>query len=115
MVIGNFERALVSFAPQRIVTEGIIFLNAVLCTAGVFLSAPTAERTSSEHGFAWSRLLPKTIVVGLVAMVLSLLADWGVARAIFGNRQAPHASKHIRFGPDATATTAKPKPGVPHP
>jgi len=115
MVVGNFERALVSFAPQRLVTEGVIFLNAALCTVGIFLSAPAAERTSPETGFAWSRLLPKTAVMGSIAMALSVLADWSVARAVFGDRQAPQASKHIRFGPDATATTAKPKPGVPHP
>ena len=114
MVVGNFERALVSFAPQRIVTEGIIFLNAVLCTAGILLSAPTAERTWLETGFAWSRLLPKTIVVGLGAMALSVLADWGVACAVFGDQQAPHASKHICFGLNVTATTGKPKFGVPH-
>jgi len=114
MVIGNFQRALVSFAPQRLVTEGIIFLNAALCT-GVFLGAPVTERALPAGGFAWSRLLPRTAVVGQVAMALSLLVDWGVARAIFGDRLAPHASRHIRFGPDATATKEKPKPGAPHP
>ena len=115
MVVGNFERALVSFAPQRLVTEGVIFLNAALCTMGILLSAPAAERPAAEPGFDWSRLLPKTAVVASIAVTLSLLIDWGVTRAVFGDRQAPQASKHIRFGPDATATTAKPKPGVPHP
>jgi len=115
MVIGNFERALVSFAPQRLVTEGVIFLNATLCTVGIFLSAPAAERAFPKTEFAWSRLLPKTIAVGVAVIALSVLADWAVTRAIYGDRQAPHASRHIRFGPDATAITAKPKPGVPHP
>src|SRR5438874_9108180 len=41
MVVANFERALVGFAPQRLVTEGVIFLNAVLCT-GICLGI-TAE------------------------------------------------------------------------
>jgi len=115
MVIGNFERALVWFAPQRLVTEGVIFLNAALCTMGILLGAQAAERTSPETGFAWSRLLPKTVVIGSIAMALSVLADWGVARAVFGDQPAPQAAKLIRFVPDATATTAKPKPGVPHP
>jgi len=115
MVVGNFERAVVSFAPQRLVTEGVIFLNAALCTMGIFLSAPFAEHQATKPGFDWSRLLPKTAAVGSIAVTLSLLIDWGVTRAVFGDQQAPHASKHIRFGPNATATTAKPKPGVPHP
>src|SRR5581483_7228038 len=32
VVIGNFMKALVSFAPQRLVTEGAIYVNALLCT-----------------------------------------------------------------------------------
>ncbi|MGA8351097.1 MAG: hypothetical protein WB773_25115 [Isosphaeraceae bacterium] len=31
MVIGNFERALVGFKDQRLVTEGVIHLNALIC------------------------------------------------------------------------------------
>jgi len=115
VVVGNFERALVSFAPQRLITEGVIFLNAALCTVGIFLSAPRGENEPAGDGFDWSRLLPKTVAVGLVAMALSVLADWGIVRAIYGDTQASHASKHIRFGPNATATKEKPKPGAPHP
>ncbi len=33
MVIGNFERALVGFKDQRLVTEGVIHLNVLLCVA----------------------------------------------------------------------------------
>jgi hypothetical protein len=115
MVVGNFERALTSFAPQRLITEGVVFLNAALCTIGIFLSAPGADRKLPEAGFNWSRLLPKTFAVGLIAMALSVPADWVVVRAVYGDTQASHASKHIRFGPEATATTEKPKLDVPHP
>ena len=65
MVIGNFERALAGFAAQRLVTEGIIFLNAALCTAGIFLSAPANRRQLPGPDFSWSRLLPKIVVAGL--------------------------------------------------
>jgi hypothetical protein len=115
MVIGNFERALVSFAPQRLVTEGIIFLNATLCTAGIFLNAPATDRELPIAGFSWSRLLRKVAVVGLLAACFSILADWAIVRGLYGDRPATNAAKHIRFGPDATATKEKPKAGVPHP
>ena len=115
MVIGNFERAVVSFSPQRLVTEGVIFLNAALCTIGIFLSAPAADRDFPTSTFLWSRLLPKIILVGLVATALSVLVDWAGVRAIFGDRPAGNASKHIRFGPNATATKNKIPHGVPHP
>jgi len=115
MVIGNFERALPSFAPQRLVTEGVVFLNAALCTIGIFLSAPANRRELPGADFSWGRLVPRVAILGLVASALSVLVDWGVVRAVFGDRHVSNASLHIRFGPDATATKKKPLPGVLHP
>ena len=115
MVVGNFERAVVSFAPQRLVTEGVIFLNAALCTAGIFLSAPAAARQPPELAAPWRRWLPRTVLAGLVAGAVSVLADWAVVRGIYGDRQAGFAARHVRFGPDATATREKPTANLPHP
>jgi len=115
MVIGNFERALVSFAPQRLVTEGIIFLNAALCTVGIFLSAPTVRQKLPGVEFHWRRLLPRTMLVGLIATTFSVVADWAIVRGIYGDRPAGFAARHIRLGPDATATAEKPRPELPHP
>lgn len=115
MVVGNFERALVSFAPQRLVTEGVIFLNAALCTIGIFVSAPSFVQKSPSIEFHWRRLLPRTILVGVVATACSVIMDWAVVRGIYGDRQAGFAAKHIRFGPEATATIEKPRPELPHP
>lgn len=118
MVIGNFERALPSFAPVRLVTEGVIFLNAVLCTIGILTTALTAVAQTSAPGalnISWPALLRKTAAIGVVAGALSIVADWGLIRAIYGNRPAGYASKHIRFGPDATATKSKLPANAPHP
>ncbi len=52
-------------------------------------------------------LIKKAVVVGMLATVISLLADWGLTRAMYGNELAGFSAKHIRFGPDATATTEK--------
>jgi hypothetical protein len=115
VVVGNFERALVSFAPQRLVTEGVIFFNAVLCTVGVLGIArePEAEPTSPK--LAGQNLLAKTAVIGMVFAGISVLADWAVVRGIYGDTAAKYAGRHIRFGPDKTATTEKPAAGRPHP
>jgi hypothetical protein len=115
MVIGNFERALVSFAPVRLVTEGIIFLNAVVCSVGILLKAPAESSGWVTLHISWARLLPKTVAAGCAAMVLSVLADWAMVRTVYGNRFAGNAEKHIRFGPDATATKEKPRSDLPHP
>jgi hypothetical protein len=112
MVAGNFERAVVSFAPQRIITEGVIFLNAVLLTAIVLL-AP------ARPAVAPAQLLPfnlrRIAISSLLALVLITAIGWTGKRLLFGDAFAGHAAKHVRFGPDATATKAKPQPGKTHP
>lgn len=115
VVMGNFERALVRFAPQRLITEGVIFFNAVLCT--VLLLASPRFRTAVET-LTPARLrqaLRRILSIGLVGTALSLVADWGVVRAIYGDTFAGHAALHIRFGPRATASSDKPKANQPHP
>ena len=50
----------------------------------------------------------RTIVtVGAVAAVLSIVADWGIVRAVYGHRYAGHAALHIRFGPSSDHQPAK--------
>ena len=116
VVVGNFERALVAFAPQRLVTEGVIFLNAVLCTTGVLATAREPEvEPSAPKSFSWRPTLKRTVAIGFALAVLSVLGDWAVVRGIYGDTSARYAGKHIRFGPDRTASTQKPAPGLPHP
>ncbi len=49
MVIGNFERAVVSFAAQRLVTEGVIHCTALLCAVTLLISdSPAASLAEAE-------------------------------------------------------------------
>jgi hypothetical protein len=109
MVVGNFERALVGFRPQRLVTEGVIFVNAAICTLLMLLQAGSGPTSRGERSSGYVPALRKTIVVGVVVTALTILADWGIVRAIYGDRFAGHAGLHIRFGPNATAD----RPGSP--
>jgi hypothetical protein len=102
VVVGNFERIVVSFTQERLVTEGVIHLNAMLCTLLVLL-APGASRTGPivEDGEGRFRLW-RTLALGVIAAAVSIVIDWGIVRAIYGDRFAGHANLHIRFGPRAT-------------
>jgi hypothetical protein len=115
MVVGNFERAVVSFAPQRLVTEGVIYLNAVICTLIVLLDAGHKNAPSPQSATTLGPLIKRTVAIGLAGMILSVFADWATVRALYGDRFAGYAGKHIRFGPDATAVNRPPTPGEPHP
>jgi hypothetical protein len=113
VVIGNFERAVVGFAPQRLVTEGAIFLNALICTALVLaLSCEGGAPTElPPPRFPFARLA----TAGLFALVVTTSGSWAIVRALYGNNPAPGANLHIRFGPNATATTAPLAKDRPHP
>ncbi|MEK7675006.1 MAG: hypothetical protein AAB676_04110 [Verrucomicrobiota bacterium] len=115
MVLGNFDRAQVAFVPQRLVTEGTIHFNAVLCTVLLLFFARPAPLNLLPAAANLGTLLKKTLVIGLAGMTLSVLADWGIVRAIYGDQSAGHGGQHIRFGPNATATKEKPKAGQAHP
>lgn len=117
MVVGNFDRSVVNFAPQRLITEGLIFMNATITTLILLsgLPATIAAVEAEAEKIPFGALLKKAVTVGLLASVLSLLADWGITRAMYGETQAGFSAKHIRFGANATATAEKPKAGQPHP
>lgn len=106
LVVGNFERALVSFKAQRLVTEGVIGAVALAVTVLILAwpppvrKAPEPELAPTEQpGRPW---LARTLTAGLIAATVSVLLDWAIVRSIYGDRYAGHANLHIRFGPRAT-------------
>jgi len=105
MVIGNFERALVGFKDQRLVTEGVIHLNALICalivlTADRPLVSGTIVMPRSPAPAQWGRL----VALGAGAALIAIVADWAIVRGLYGDRFAGHAGLSIRFGPNATTS-----------
>ncbi len=102
MVIANFERALVSFHENRLVTEWVILLNAALATflVAVLPRETPVPETQEPEAYAplvrrlWRRCLP------LIACALLLMAV--LARVFYGN--VPFESgqiNHKRWGMEA--------------
>ncbi len=103
MVIGNFERALIGFADQRLITEGVIHVNAVICALLLLVGqASTLPRELSASPLP--RSIRRVIISGLAAATISIGLDWAIVRAIYGDQFAGHAGLHIRFGPRATTS-----------
>lgn len=114
IVIFNFERALVNFSPGRLVTEGMITLNAIFGTVLVVIGAQIVPKQTGSV-FSFSEWLWKVPVWGFVVMVGTTFAFWGIKHALYGKQHAPGAALHIRFGEDSNAPKEKPKSGEPHP
>jgi hypothetical protein len=105
-VVFNFERAVVAFAAQRLVTEGVLYLVALACTLVLLMATQPAGESSDERAQAPAAGkrsgLATTVAVGLLAASLSIVADWAIVRAFHGERPDHHARLAIRFGPRAT-------------
>ncbi|MDX2037440.1 MAG: hypothetical protein SFX72_12380 [Isosphaeraceae bacterium] len=114
LVVGNFERALVGFTSGRLVTEGVVALNALFCTLLVAILDRPARLPDEAAPKLHSRYLALTTIASISLVLINIGADWYVTRAVYGDTQAGHASLHIRFGPRATVKPS-PIPGRIHP
>jgi hypothetical protein len=113
VVIGNLMRAVPLFQAERLVTEGVIYVNALLCSLLVVLwpaPLPLPDQKEEVIGPGTHYRLAGAALLTLIAS--TILATAGT-RAIHGGAFVGHAGYHTRFGPDAG--TGKPQKGLPHP
>lgn len=103
-VIGNFGRALLGFNERRLLTEGMITINAVFATMMILLvprtaTDPVTSTASSFHGLVWAALLC-TLLVAACVPPLETVCE----RAVYGNAPVHHPGPNVpltRFGPHA--------------
>ena len=114
MVIFNFERALVGFSPHRLVTEGVITLNAIICTVLIALGPQLVPKQTGSV-FSFTDWVLQTLIWGTVALIGTTVVFWVIKHALYGQSHAGGASLHIRFGPNSNAPKEKPKTGEQHP
>jgi hypothetical protein len=101
IIMGNLART-VPFHEQRLITEGVIHLNACLCTL-LALLLPCRDRMAGEEPATnYPALLQKTAMAAVLATALAIVGEFGLVRAMWGDTFAGQAGLHIRFGPDAT-------------
>ena len=101
IVIGNVSRS-VPFHEVRLTTEGMIHVNACLCTLFALL-LPSLARTAGSLTMPNLRQLVRlTALTVAILAVLVVAGEFGLVRGLWGSTFAGHAGQHIRFGPDAT-------------
>jgi hypothetical protein len=101
IVLGNLART-VPFGEQRLITEGVIHINACVCTL-LALLLPSRERMiGTVEQCIWPGMLKKTLIGGVLAAALMIVGEFAIVRSMWGDTFAGHANLHIRFGPNAT-------------
>lgn len=105
MVVGNFERALPQFSAQRLLTEGVITVNAVIVSILILTLPRRDEQVQSAPGQPFGRLLATAALVGCAGAITAVAVQTATVRAVYGDAFAGHAGRdgnpQLRFGPNA--------------
>lgn len=103
-IVFNFEKALVGFHEQRLATEGILFVNAVLATFLIAVlpreddrdCAPTSSAIESKS------VLTKASVLCLATLVFCMIVFSAAIHLVYGGKAAGAGGQGgHRFGPAA--------------
>jgi hypothetical protein len=100
IVIGNFDRAMVAFTERRLVTEGLIFINALVVTFLILVFAPE-EGTGGHDPRPFQPVLRKILAAGFAALLVFAFGFSAVEHSVYGNQPDSGGGHHIRFGPNA--------------
>jgi hypothetical protein len=105
MIIGNFERALSGFAEQRLLTEWVIIVNGLICTALVLTLPREDDVCDVTPPERFGPLVWRAVSIGVVVSVVAIAAQFGAIRGLYGDRFAGHGGRdgkgQKRFGDEA--------------
>ena len=102
MILGDDCKSIVGYGPERMVTEGTIFVNGLLCTLMALLWCRTRSDAEPTADPPYRTLIPIAAAAGLVVWALSGVLYFGIVRATWGNTPVDRGDMKIRFGPNAT-------------
>lgn len=101
IVIGNLSRT-VPFPEQRLITEGVIHVNACLCTLFALLLPASTLVAGFEPPPNWRQFVRNTALSAAIGAVLVVAGEFGLVRGLWGDTFAKQGNLHVRFGKDAT-------------
>ena len=102
VVVMNFERAIGGFADGRLVTEGVIFMNAILATLLIVLLPTKGKLVPRVGQVDYGNQIFRTLCFGVIAWLIAALGMTWVARGVYGDSYSGHAGLQYRFGDEAT-------------
>jgi len=100
-VIGNFGKAITGFTEQRLLTEGVITLNAVFATIMIFLLPRSASELPPPTTRGFDRLIGGSLMAAVLCAALVPPLETACVRAVYGDAPVNHAGKNVpetRFG-----------------
>lgn len=100
-IAGNFIHALPGFAEGRMLTEGIIYLHAVLVSILLLSIEEPSGAPELAGSVSWNRVAAVVLAVVVVSAVGVPWAEWTTMRHAYGDAQTGKRGLDFRFGPNA--------------
>ena len=101
MVIGNFEKALVAFREQRLGTEWVIFVNALVGTLLILAWARINDLHPEVGAANYRPIISRTLRWGAAAVLLGIFSFTAVVHGVYGDKHDGWGGGNLRFGPKA--------------
>ena len=101
IVIANFTKAVVAFHESRLATEGLVMVNALICTVLLLGFARLREEAPDVREANFGLLTRKSVMwLGLFLVGAMTLYPTGI-RALYGNQWIGWGGNNVRFGEKA--------------
>ncbi len=101
IVIANLTKALVAFSDSRIGTEGVVMVNALLCTVLILILTPQKDDVPAIHQTDYGLFVRRTILLVGVLLVGTMAVYTSGIRTIYGDQWTGWGGNNLRFGPNA--------------
>jgi hypothetical protein len=108
MVVANFERALTGWHPNRLLTEWVIFVNAIIATVLILLLPHDQETVIITEEKNYKPLYKRLWMSAVVTLIVSSMFFLVTNRMIYQYpeyNKLDHKTYHTRFGPNASWKT----------
>ncbi len=101
IVIANFERALVGFGENRLITEAVIFVNAAIATVLILILPREGDYATRVPRLTVTIRYARATILCALAAAAIIYGEYRIVSYLYQDTYAGHAGKQFRFGPDA--------------
>ena len=101
IVIANFTKAVVAFSEGRIATEGMVMVNALICTVLILGFARQQDETPEIREANFGLLTRKSVIWLGIFLVASMAFYTTGIRALYGDQFVGWGGNNVRFGENA--------------
>ncbi|MSU57910.1 MAG: hypothetical protein EXS35_06965 [Pedosphaera sp.] len=101
IVIANFAKAVTAFSEGRMATEGMVMVNALICTVLILVCARQQDETPEILAANYGVLTRKSVVwLGVFLIGAMTFYTTGI-RALYGDKWIGWGGNNVRFGEQA--------------